>query len=226
MYLGVIPARGGSKGIPGKNTLVLAGKPTIQWTFDAAKAASLLDKVICSTDCNVAKSLAEENSIEVHDRASRHATDTTPIVDVLLELAIEYSGFTHFVLLQPTSPCRSSSSIDNCIRVSKESGCDTVITGYRNEHFHPSLLFQLNEVGSPKWLLEKEISTRRQDQREFFTRSGVCYVIRVESLLEQHSIYGMDVRSVILNANECINLDEPRDLIMAEHFLLADHGRY
>lgn len=226
MYLGIVPARAGSKGIPRKNVLELAGKPTIQWTFDAIKGCSLLDRVVCSTNCEIARSIAEANAIEVHNREEKDAEDESPIIDVLTVLANKYSSFSHIVLLQVTCPCRSSESIDKCIKVAMESGCDTVITGYKNEHLHPSLLFQRRkEDGCPEWLLEGEISSRRQDQSEFFTRAGVCYVIKRQTLLNERSIYGKEIRSVILKPNECINLDEPRDLIMAEHYLRIRHGR-
>ena len=113
--LGIILARAGSKRLPGKNTKTLIDKPLIEWTIQAA-VNSKIDKTILSTDCLSCKMIAEDYGIEVYDRTDHLASDTTTSADVILDLMKNIKGFTHILLLQPTSPLRTADDIDGIIR--------------------------------------------------------------------------------------------------------------
>src|SRR3989338_5226609 len=131
LILGVIPARGGSKGIPRKNILPLLGKPLIVWSIEAAREAKHLDRFIVSTDD---PEIARSAGAEVLDRPPELATDSATTVSVLQHV-LKCIPADVVVLLQPTSPVRVDELIDRAIERSLESGCDTLSTGYISYHF-------------------------------------------------------------------------------------------
>ena len=134
MILGVIPARGGSKGIPRKNIKKLLGKPLINWSIETAHASKLLDRVIVSTDDEEIALIAEKSLSEVLMRPSQYATDDATTVSVLQHVLNEINADI-VVLLQPTSPIRVDGLIDKAIEVFIKSDCDTLATGYTSHHF-------------------------------------------------------------------------------------------
>lgn len=134
MILGVIPARGGSKGIPGKNIKDLLGKPLIKWSIEAAQNSNLLDKFIVSTEDAEIATIAKQAGAEVLQRPQEYATDNATTVSVLQHVLDEINAET-VVLLQPTSPVRVDNIIDKAIDIFMKSGADTLATGYTSHHF-------------------------------------------------------------------------------------------
>ena len=134
MILGVIPARGGSKGIPGKNVKKLWGKPLINWSIEAAQESNLLDRFIVSTENDEIASIAEEAGAEVLKRPVEYATDDATTVSVLQHVLEEIDAEI-IVLLQPTSPVRMNNIIDQAIDIFIKTGSDTLATGYTSHHF-------------------------------------------------------------------------------------------
>lgn len=114
MILGLIPARGGSKGVPNKNIKMINGKPLIVWTIERAKQSRLLDKIIVSTESEAIAKIARENGAKVLKRPEYLATDTASTQDVMVHALQNYPADI-LVLLQPTSPYRSEGLIDECI---------------------------------------------------------------------------------------------------------------
>ena len=165
MYLGIIPARGGSKGIAGKNYVDLAGIPLIQWTINSALKVPELDDIVCSSDCDIIRDIAKMNDIKFIKRPQSLSSDTSHIVETIRHVLENYkqNRVTHIVLLQPTSPFRTPETISDCINISKRKRCNTVITAYLDTHFHPSLIFNVdNSSDEPKWLLKSELTKRRR----------------------------------------------------------------
>ena len=115
MVLGLIPARGGSKGVPGKNIKVICGKPLIVWTIESALQSALLDKVVVTTDSEEIAEIARNAGAEIRMRPKELATDTASTQDVMLH-ALKYDQADIVVLLQPTSPYRTKGLIDECVR--------------------------------------------------------------------------------------------------------------
>lgn len=135
MILGVIPARGGSKGIPKKNIKKLKKKPLIQWSIEAAQESELLDKFIVSTDDSEIASISSNLGAEVLDRSPELATDNATTVSVLQNVLEEIDA-SIIVLLQPTSPIRVDNLIDKAIqRFLSEESADALATGYNSHHF-------------------------------------------------------------------------------------------
>tara|TARA_Y100000590_G_C15665074_1_gene994141 strand:+ start:622 stop:1260 length:639 start_codon:yes stop_codon:yes gene_type:complete len=165
MILGVIPARGGSKGIPGKNVKKLLGKYLINWSIEAAQQSKFLDRFIVSTENDEIASIAKQAGAEVLIRPSEFATDHSTTVSVLQHV-IEEIDADIIVLLQPTSPVRVDNIIDRSIDAFKKSGCDTLATGYSSHHF--------------EWGTFKNIP--RQALKAFFHDDGNVYIFKTEVL--------------------------------------------
>ena len=224
--LGVIPARAGSKGIKNKNTIQFAGLPLVEWTIKCSQASSLVDRIVCTTDCDFVKQIADKYSLDVIRRKNFLADDKAKMVDVLIDVARQecYEDYTHLVLLQTTSPCRTAALVNKCIETAFKEDCDTVITAYMDKHCHPSLIMTVGEKSAVKWILPGKQETNRQDFDKYLIRCGTCYVIKKEALLINKSIYGSDVRVVEIDKLYSPNIDEPSDILIAERNFMQLHG--
>ncbi len=225
--LGLLPARGGSKGIPGKNLKPLLGKPLIAWAATALANAAEVERKICSTDDSRIAKAAESYGLEVPwFRPPELALDDTLVVDVIehaLHAVRAESGvsYTHVALIQATSPTIIAQDIDTAIRLALEKDADTVITGFHAGQRHPATMYTMAEDGSVQWLLEQgQRMARRQDLPPVFVRTGLVYVMKAEVVLDRHSIYGDRVVSLIVPEERAITIDEESDFRLAE-FLLS-----
>src|SRR5919206_1460637 len=126
--LGLIPARGGSKGIPGKNLAPVCERPLIAWTIGAACSASRLDRVVVSTDSDEIAAIARELGADVLARPAELARDETPMRDVLLHALDELGRPEILVLLQPTSPLRRAEHVDAAVALLRATGADCVVS--------------------------------------------------------------------------------------------------
>lgn len=168
MRVAVIPARGGSKGLPGKNIKMLNGKPLLAWSIESALAASSVDKVIVSTDSDEIAEVAKKYGAEVDKRPAHLATDEATTIAVLQELAQRMPEMKVVVLLQPTSPLRDNGLIDECVRLYENGGYSNLATGY---------WCKFQEYGIHN-------NIRRQDYKGFFYDDGNVYVLSRELVLK------------------------------------------
>jgi CMP-N-acetylneuraminic acid synthetase len=216
--LGIIPARGGSKGIPRKNIKQLCGKPLLAYTAESALAAKRLTHVILSTDDDEIAELGRGLGIDVpFMRPADLAEDSSPTVPVVLHAVktLQSSGkcFDAICLLQPTSPLRRSEDIDNCIDILEESGADSVVS-----------VLPVPKTYNPKWVYWKDVNgklalstgdkepiSRRQDLPLSFHRDGSVYVTRVNTLQASHSLYGNCVLGYEIPLEFSSNLDTQDD---------------
>ena len=126
-FIAIVPARGGSKRLPGKNLLLLGGKPLLQWTLEAASASKYLDEIIVSSDDPEILSVATENGVSAKLRPNELSSDTAGTVDTILYALSKYAeDFDYVVLLQPTSPLRNVDDIDFSIETHGASFKDSV----------------------------------------------------------------------------------------------------
>lgn len=222
--VGVIPARGGSKGIPRKNTRNLVGKPLIAFTIEAALKSKLLDRVIVSTNDVKIAEIAKSYGAEVPFlRPTELAKDDTPGL-LVIQHAVKYledveackSDIT--VILQPTSPLRSERYIDKAVEKLLRTGADSVITVCKVKH-HPFWSF-IAKGDRLYPFLEKGIAvSRRQDLPKIYAVNGAVYAVRRDVLFEQNSVFGRDTRAVVMPYEESVDIDDYFDLFVAEMVL-------
>jgi CMP-N-acetylneuraminic acid synthetase len=229
--LAVIPARGGSKGIPGKNLRPLGGRPLLAYSCDAARFSRHVTRTVVSTDdasiANAARSLGVQVPFL---RPSRLATDDTPMLDVLQHVVVTLrrsEGYSAdvLVLLQPTSPLRTASHVDTVITQLLESGADSVVTVMEVPHlFNPTTVLRIENGRLVPFGESGPTPTRRQDKPQAFARNGPAVLAVRTSVLESGSLYGGHSRAVVMNAEESVDIDTPLDLELAE-WLLARRQR-
>lgn len=199
--LGVIPARGGSKGIPRKNIRPIAGKPLIAWTIEAAKAAKRLDSFVVSTEDPEIAALARAYGAPVLERPAELATDTADTLDVLRH-ALRARPHDLVVLLQCTSPVRSSGLIDRCLEAFERSGADCLGAVYPDRNF---------EFG-------REMP-RRQEILPRMLDIGNAYVYKAR-LIHAGTPYGASQAVLPVSREEAVEIDEEFDFWLAEKILL------
>lgn len=223
--LGIITARGGSKGLTRKNLRPLGGQPLIAWVCQAAKRAKSIDRLICSTDSPEIAEVVAKTGVEVPFlRPAELAQDETLIVDVLCHALrwLEESGETYdyICLIQPTSPFLLPEDIERAVACAAETRADSVITGYRCGQRHPAAMFTMNPEKQVSWLLPAEQRViRRQDLPPVFMRSGLVYLIRVRQLLEEGRFYGPSVHAFEVPSERAISIDSEEDLSFAEYLI-------
>lgn len=221
--LGVIPARGGSKGIPNKNKKELLGKPLMQYTIESALAATKLDALVFSSEDEGLIALAETLSIEVpFKRPEELATDTAGTLEVLQftvdQLAKQEKHFDAVCLLQVTNPFRTSKFIDNAIQKFKESNTDSLISVLEVPHeYNPHWVFKTNAHKNLELAIaEDSIIKRRQDLPKAYYRDGSIYITKTKVLLEQNSLYGDSIAYIEADASRHVNIDTMDDWLKAE----------
>ena len=223
--LGLIPARGGSKGIPGKNIRLLDGKPLLQYTFGAGRNSKLLSRLILSSDDTAIIEVAELLGLEVpFVRPSHLAQDVTGSLEVVLHALdfLEAKGETYdaVCLLQPTSPFRKEGLIDAAIEKFSSGGFDSLISVRQvPENFNPHWIFE-EQNGLLKIATgEDEIITRRQELPTAYYRDGAVYLTKTEVLRDQKSLFGKKVGFIDATGEPYVNIDEPSDWEKAEQLL-------
>jgi CMP-N,N'-diacetyllegionaminic acid synthase len=228
--IGIIPARGGSKGIPGKNVALLAGKPLISWVWEAARQSKMIDEIVLSSDDDEIISVSRSLGIPVpFRRPSELASDESLVVDVIYHAITwlkEQQGkeFDYICLLQPTAPMVETNDYDRVIQKAIDYDADTVICVYPCDQQHPSIMFTLNEEGGAQWFLETVDNrmSRRQDLPSVFIRSGLAYVFKTSLILEKRALYGEKIFAVeVPSERGMIDINSPFDLKLAE-FLIQD----
>lgn len=224
--LGLIPARGGSKGIPRKNIRLLCGKPLLHYTIEAALAARHLSRVILSTEDEEIAEVGRRGGVEVPFlRPAELAEDETPMLPVVqhtirwMEERGEY--FDAVCLLQPTNPLRRPEDIDGAIELLQQSAADSVISFFDVGEKHPARMKYISSDGrviDPPFA-EKVEGQRRQDLPKLYLREGSIYLTRRNVLMEKNSFKGDDCRAWIIPEVRACNIDTPFDLFIAEQLL-------
>ncbi|MAM71940.1 MAG: hypothetical protein CMP91_12440 [Gammaproteobacteria bacterium] len=223
--LGVLPARGGSKGLPGKNLREISGRPLLAWAADAIQGIPEITQSICTTDDDRIAEIAIRCGLEVpFMRPAYLASDEALIQDVLIHALdelddIEYP-FTHILLVQATSPNVTKNDVREAIKLIHESGADTVIAGFKVGMHHPSLMFKLVGNNKVAWLFsDGKHMARRQDFPEVFIRTGLLYLISTEVLRTSKSMYGENIQSLIVDEERAITIDNEADFFRAQEIL-------
>ena len=211
--IALIPARGGSKGVPGKNIRNLGGKPLLAWTIKAALAAKTIDRVVLSSDATEIIEVAEKYGCEVlFRRPAELSTDTASTKDVILHaLHTIEEKFDYLVLLQPTSPLRTAHDIDSAVHLCDDNERKICVSVTEVEKT-PYWMLSLNEEGCAKPLFAKdEIPKRRQDASPFYILNGAIYVIDCALFLEEKDLYAPGAAVWIMPKSRSIDVDTEED---------------
>lgn len=225
--LAVITARGGSKRVPGKNIRPIAGKPLLAWTIEAARACGgRLQAVVLSTDDAEIASVGRQYGAEVpFIRPAELAGDTAGSLAVVQHAvrfveARDNVRMDWVLLLQPTSPLRTSGDIEAAIDLAAAEACDSVVA-VTEMPVHPVFAKKIDADGLLKpFLLEEPEGLRRQDVGPpAYIRNGAVYLTRWDVLMEQNSIYGARIRPCVMPAERSVDIDTELDFRLAELLL-------
>jgi len=227
--LGLIPARGGSKGLPRKNIKILMGKPLIAWTIEQALASKYLDRVIVSTDDEEIATISKKYGAEIpFMRPKELATDEARGIDVILHTInwMEKNDKTYdlIILLQPTVPLRSSEDIDKAIELLFSKKAKGILSVCEVEH-HPYWSNTLPEDGCMKDFVEAEIMNKnRQELPTFYRLNGAIYIAYIEYLKAQNGFFGENSYAYIMPKERSIDIDNEIDFKLAELLMANRHN--
>jgi CMP-N,N'-diacetyllegionaminic acid synthase len=215
--IALIPARGGSKGVLGKNIVNILGKPLIGYSIEVALESKSLDEIWVSSDSDEILEIASQyQEINIHKRNSSLATDTSSINDTIIEILKLTNDCDLFMLLQPTSPIRDSKNIDEAINLMKNNHlANSLISVCGMNDIHPARMYWMNDLELQPIMQEYE-STRRQDIPTAFYRNGSIYIVRKDVFLSTNSIISKPSIGYVMPTSYLLNIDEPRDLIIAD----------
>ena len=219
-FLAIIPARGGSKRLPRKNILDLNGKPLIAWSIEAGLKSKYVDRVIVSSDSDAILGISKKYKADIIKRPDTLSSDTSSSIDAIIHTLKNMKEYDYVILLQPTSPLRSSKHIDESIELLFEKEADAIIGVCEMEH-SPLWSNTLDKNLSMKGFLKEEISIKRsQDLDTYYRINGAIYITNREKLLEEKSFFLKDnIFAYIMNRESSIDIDKEIDFKMAEFFL-------
>lgn len=224
--LALIPARGGSKGVPGKNIKVLGGKPLLAYTSEVALQSKYLTEVIVSTEDKQIIEVAKSLGIKVpFVRPIELAQDNTPTIDVIINALQWYEKqdifFDAVCLLQATSPFRTVEFLDRAIEKFKEMNSDSLVSVQRVPHeYNPHWTFEVNPDGNLKIATgESQIISRRQELPIAYHRDGSVYITKTKVLLKDKTIYGETTAFIESDAKFYVNIDTLQDWERAEEII-------
>jgi CMP-N,N'-diacetyllegionaminic acid synthase len=228
--LAIIPARHGSKGIPGKNVRLLAGKPLIVWSIETARQSRYVDELVVSTDSEEIASIARMHGVCVPFlRPTELATDTAPtfvVVKHALDFYRERYGrtFDLVVLIEPTSPLREDDDIDRMLErlYTGWAEFDSIVSvGEVREH--PSIMKRLRGAELEPFCQDLAQTTRRQDNVPAYFPYGVAYIAKTVSLLEEQTFYTRRCTYHMIKRYQNYEIDDLYDFLCVESVMR--HGR-
>jgi len=199
--LGVIPARRGSKRLPGKNTLDLGGKPLIVWSIRTAKECSLFDTIVVTSDDPEVLKLAEAEGVHAHHRLEYLARDDTPMLPVVGDAFDHYPVDDAVILLQPTSPFRQPRDIEGAYRLLKHTKADSVFSTSRPPD---DLVFQVGHA------------QRLRQLPDIVVPNGALFLITAEALQAGRSWFDGEAYGYLMPKDRSIDIDTPLDFEIAK----------
>lgn len=226
--LGLIPARGGSKGLPRKNIIPLLGKPLIAWTIEQALASKYLDRVVVSTDDKKIAEISKKYGAEVpFIRPKELARDDSTTIDVIIHTLnwFENAGekYDYLALLEPTSPLREKDDIDNGVikLIDNENKADSLISVGEIALEHPFISKRINESGyvKPFYGVPHSKVTRRQNVSKAYFPYGVLYLSKVSAIIKYKTFYQRNTITILIKRWQNYEIDDIWDFICIEAIL-------
>lgn len=224
-FVGIIPARGGSKGIPGKNIKPLGGKPLLAYTVQAARQSAIFARLILTTDSPEIAAAGVQLGIEVpFIRPAGLALDDTPMLPVLQHAVTAIGGnFDAVVILQPTAPFRRWQDLQTAARwLEADLSLDSIVAVEPvPDRYSPYFLMKIEADRLQPFMPDGLRVTRRQDAPKACSRTGDFYFTRLETLMQNDSIYGQNSKPFVVTHPHRVNLDTMDDWAEAERLVRA-----
>ncbi|MEC9074565.1 MAG: acylneuraminate cytidylyltransferase family protein [Pseudomonadota bacterium] len=221
-FLGLILARGGSKGIPRKNIKILSGKPLLEYTAEAALKSKKLTRVILSTEDDEIKKIGLDIGLEVpFDRPKHLAKDSTSSLEVVIDIVSKLKKIENYipdfiVLLQPTSPFRTTKHVDDAINKFMLSDCDSLVSVLEIPHsMSPSSAMELTDEYLYPLKEINESTQLRQNKKKYYARNGAIYIFKNECL-KNKTLYGKKIIPYIMDRQSSLDIDDNYDWRLAE----------
>ena len=222
--LALIPARGGSKGVPRKNVRLVFGKPLIAYTIEIAVAAKhLFHRIIVSTDDEEISAVSKQYGAEIPfirpDKLSGDLVPTLPVVQHAVQFVEQQDDILldWVFILQPTDPFRTVKDLEKGLELALSGPCDSVISVVRVYETHPVFMKRIKDDQLINFGVEAPEGTRRQDcEPPAYMSNGAVYLTRRDVIMEQNSIWGTVTRPYIMPAERSVNVDSELDLKLIE----------
>jgi len=229
--IGIIPARGGSKGLPGKNLRSLCGKPLIGWTIEKANISMYLDVVLVTTDSLDISNVAREYGAQVPFLRPEHLADDLASTYDVVRHALDYyrntknQEFDYVVLLEPTSPLRADEDIDRMLTLLEEheQKFDAIISvGEIAEH--PAIVKRIDGLEISSFCKDLTETTRRQDNIPAYFPYGVAYITKTSVLLEENTFYPRRCMPFQIERYQNYEIDDIYDFLCVENIMKFEWG--
>ena len=220
----IIPARGGSKGLPGKNIKQLNGKPLICHTIGDALKSNNLDQVFVSTDDPAIAKISKKCGAKIIDRPDEFANDESLTIDAIyhtISTIKDASDKDLIILLQPTSPLRNATDIDAALDIFLETDCDSVISMCTVEH-SPYWCFKYEDDKFKPLFGNKGLQMRRQELPDVYRPNGAIYITTIKNLNKNNGFYCDKIIPYIMPAERSVDIDEEIDFKLAELLIQED----
>ncbi len=225
-YIAIIPARGGSKRLPGKNMMLIGGKPLIGWTIEAAIQSGVFSRVVVSTDSWEIAVMAAQFGAEVpFMRPPELALDDTPSIEVLIHAANELmSGkethYSHLACLQPTSPLRTAENIREAIKLLEEKQADAIISVCKSEHSPLWCNTLADSLSLDGFIPESIQKTPSQQLPAYYRLNGALYICNISRMIAERTLFLKTVAfAYIMSRKDSIDIDDQVDFDLAAIYL-------
>lgn len=223
--LGIIPARGGSKGIHKKNLYPLNNKPLIQYSIEAASKSKLITDFIVSTDCKEIKKVSEDlGAIVPFIRPNHLSNDTALAIPTIQHAVLEYEKimsikYDYVIMLQPTAPLRTEGDIDKALSKLIDCDADGIISIVDVDNYHPHKMKIINKNSLIDYIESSDENPPRQLLPKIYIVNGAIYATKRDILIDQNTFKGKFCVPFEMPDARSTNIDKETDFIVAEHYL-------
>lgn len=225
-FLAIIPARGGSKRLPNKNILEIASKPLITHTIEAALNSKYISSVVVTSDSDEILNITSSLGANIIKRDENLSSDTSSSVDVVLDVISKCDEFEYIILLQPTSPLRTSFHIDEAIKILKEKNADALVSVCEMEH-SPLWSNSLPDDDCMENFLDKSLDGKRsQELKKYYRLNGAIYIVKTKRFLEEKSFFlSKNIFAYKMDRKSSIDIDEKIDFDFAKMIMESNSDK-
>lgn len=217
--LAIIPARGGSKGVPDKNLIELGGKSLVQHAVDCALESELIDKVVLTSDSDtILNTVTLSAKLVKIKRPDAFATDESPVITAVKHVLESFTEFDMIVLLQPTAPLRTTKDLNAIISVLQNESClDGIISVVPLMDMHPARMYVLNDNNRMTSYEPGGETLLRQELKPVYYRNGCFYAVKTMAFLKENTLMVAHKKAYIMDSKWLANIDDERDVLLTRY---------